>query len=113
MNSKGEEIKIRVNHSAETELAYFMEGQNKITTLSSEKDELAVKQQKIDEMIVAIQRSTRVTLPSFAAIHNFLRSRYPWYYAWHLKSYANAINISFLFIFTFSILWQMADLLIY
>ena len=56
---------------------------------------LGEKQKGLERVIVAIQRSTRVTFPVFALLHNSLRERYRWYYNWHLRGFANSVHLLF------------------
>ena len=47
---------------------------------------------KIEKEITAIQRSTRVSMPIFASLHNTLRMRYQWYYKWHMTPFSSLVH---------------------
>lgn len=51
--------------------------------------------EKIDDLdgkLWQIQQSTRTLFGIFSNIHNGLRTKYQWYYNWHLKPYSNKIH---------------------
>ncbi len=48
--------------------------------------------EELDREIVLVQKSTRVTFSIFAQIHNHLRSKYSWYYRWHLSPAASVVH---------------------
>ena len=78
--------------------------EQKIGNLREEQKELLQKRAQIDDMIISIQRSTRVTFSGLASLHNYCRSKFAWYYAWHLKPYASIVHT--LFFLTF-LVWQI------
>jgi len=73
----------------------------KINKLSKEGMEYMEKLREIDEKLIAIQNSTRTTIPQFGAIHNYLRMRVKWYYNWHLNPHASKIHWGALSLYTF------------
>ncbi|MBI3495666.1 hypothetical protein HY065_03535, partial [Candidatus Berkelbacteria bacterium] len=48
----------------------------------------------LDREITAIHRSTRTLIPAFSGVHNALRQKFHWYYAWHLSPFAKIIHIT-------------------
>lgn len=58
-----------------------------------QKDVDSLRQQKIDEKIIAIHRSTRTTVPQLIALHDYCRMNWSWYYRWHLNPYASKFHI--------------------
>jgi len=56
--------------------------------LASEKQKYLKVIADLDRKIIALQKSTRTTIPQMAAAHNFLRMRFQWYYNWHLNPIA-------------------------
>lgn len=45
-----------------------------------------------DEKIVRIQKSTRTTFRLMIPAHNWMRSRFKWYYNWHINPFANHVH---------------------
>lgn len=73
--------------------------QKRIAVLEEAKEEYQEKVERIDDRIVAIQRSTRTLMPSLAPLHNLLRMRWRWYYHWHLRRGVSLIHYVFLAIY--------------
>lgn len=82
---------------------------NKIKKLpADEKDKKLVKNliqvgnehinelKKIDQEIFAIQKSTKTTFSFFVPVHNYYRTKYQWYYNWHIKPYASKVHMGIL-----------------
>ncbi|MFA4996238.1 MAG: fibronectin type III domain-containing protein [Patescibacteria group bacterium] len=68
-----------------------------------EKGEDRLKElQKIDQELLAIQKSTRTTFSFFAPVHNYCRVRYSWYYNWHTKPYATKVHAGALLVILLS-----------
>lgn len=63
------------------------EDANSIERIAKEKESLKKDFEKQNEVLdaemVAIQRSTKTTIPQLSRLHNDLRMKYKWYYTWH------------------------------
>ena len=57
----------------------------------------------LDQKIIAVQKSTRTTFPRLSALHNKLRAKFPWYYSWHVKPFANITHQLILLIYVLNI----------
>ncbi|MFA6963897.1 MAG: BspA family leucine-rich repeat surface protein [Patescibacteria group bacterium] len=70
-----------------------IEGLTKEEVIVAEKQkELQKKEAQLEREIILIQRSTKVTFPVFATLHNNLRMKFRWYYKWHMSPFASAIH---------------------
>ncbi len=59
--------------------------------------------ENLDKKIIAVQKSTRTTFSCFNPLHNKLRAKFPWYYSWHVKSFANFAHKLVLLAYTLNI----------
>ncbi|MEI6494617.1 MAG: fibronectin type III domain-containing protein, partial [bacterium] len=79
--------------------------------LDCKEDEILKEKRLVEKKIIAIQRSTRVSMPMFAFWHNALRMRFKWYYAWHLSPWANFIHWLILVCYTATVVVLMVSVL--
>lgn len=66
---------------------------------------------KLDDEITRIQRSTKTTIGFFSSAHNFMRMKFPWYYAWHTKSKVSYFHIGALAVYIFIVSFISVHLL--
>ncbi|MEI7792089.1 MAG: hypothetical protein WCI57_01220, partial [Candidatus Berkelbacteria bacterium] len=64
----------------------------KEVTVDQQRLDLFEQKMKIEKEITAIQRSTRVSMPVFASLHNTLRMKYQWYYKWHMTPFSSLVH---------------------
>lgn len=65
--------------------------------------ELVKQKAKVEDKLMRIQKSTGVTFPIFARIHNSLRQKFSWYYSWHLWPYYKLVHNLALLLYIFGI----------
>lgn len=54
--------------------------------------------EKLEEQIMKVSQSTRSSIPLLAPLHDWLRRKYDWYYAWHTKKAAVRLHVIILII---------------
>lgn len=69
-----------------------------VSELVEEGKEHLSELKKIDQEILTLQRSTKTTFSFFAPIHNYCRTKYAWYYNWHIKPYATKVHAGILMV---------------
>lgn len=62
--------------------------------LDEKKKELERRKCQLDQEIIRIQQSTKVTFKIFSKWHNALRGKFRWYYKWHVNPVSNVVHYS-------------------
>jgi hypothetical protein len=87
------------NQKEKEEKDFFLPKDKKtIEKLSERESKLLQKAEQLDHKIIIIQNSTRTLIPQFAPLHHNLRSRFRWYYNWHLNPHAKKFHWVTLFL---------------
>jgi|GEM_PF-2542591 len=73
-----------------------LEDKKQIDTLVEKETVVEIEAEKqkrrIEGQIIAIQKSTKVSIRVFERLHNSLRARYQWYYRWHLNPFSGLVH---------------------
>lgn len=71
--------------------------------IAKEKEYHVRQEQLLDIKIIAIQKSTKTSFKIFNLIHNHLRTKWHWYYKWHLSPFSNIFHYTILMLVVASV----------
>ena len=79
--------------------------QAQIETLAEAKRQYVDKVVSLDAKIMALQNSTKTTIPGMGRLHNFFRMKMRWYYNWHINPISNKVHWVLLVAISFTLIY--------
>jgi len=90
------------NKPSKFEVAEVKKAQHE--TLVEAKEQYNEKISSLDLKIIALQNSTRTTIPGLTRLHNFFRTHSKWYHDWHINPISSKVHSTILAIIIYMLI---------